>query len=198
MKSSIWETYGRSWELANRGHCPSESWTLCVSTLEWRRWPVRYSISNVQSFTQSLELIYLERNLFHFPVQELQQLFEKLDVDRDGKVGFHEFLNGLFQHGAITPTPSHPAPTPRPKLHLTAVDDRSLHSPTCIGSTGIFSSLEGDTSGWVYHMMSCVGGGWGTHLWSDLYGKLPWSSRIIISASGENIFNICLNFLVYS
>ena len=105
-------------------------------------------------------------NLFHYIVQELQQLFEKLDADGDGRVSFQEFLAELFQHN--TPAgqiPSVPAPgTPRsigttPTRSLSA--QKKLKYPATSGSeerttpsvvqgsgvTGLFSVLDPDKTG---------------------------------------------------
>lgn len=35
-------------------------------------------------------------------LQDLGELFEKLDADNDGRVGFDEFVNGLSQLGGST------------------------------------------------------------------------------------------------
>ena len=99
---------------------------------------------------------------FVVPFQELQQLFEKLDADGDGRVSFQEFLAELFQHN--TPGPI-PAPgTPRsigttPTRSLSAqkkfkypatagAEDRT--TPSVVqgsGVTGLFSILDPEKTG---------------------------------------------------
>ena len=36
---------------------------------------------------------------FYLYFQDLEELFDKLDADRDGRVSFDEFVDGLSQHG---------------------------------------------------------------------------------------------------
>ena len=87
--------------------------------------------------------------------QELQHLFNKLDVDHDGRVSFQEFLHGLFQHGGPSPgpaTPVRPLSTPRHKLRLapggTVNFEERTHTPSYFGlGSGFFSALDVDNSG---------------------------------------------------
>ena len=94
-------------------------------------------------------------NYIYFAYQELQHLFEKLDVDGDGHVSFQEFLHGLFQHGGpntprTSSTPVRPLSTPRQKLRMTIakdIEDR-IHTPSIfISVSGMFSAIDTDNSG---------------------------------------------------
>ena len=97
----------------------------------------------------------LGNKLMIYILQELQHLFDKLDVDNDGCVSFQEFLQGLFQHGGPA-TPSTPVQhtrslsTPRQKLRFSvSMEDRTTTPAFITSGPGIFSSLNSDTSGYV-------------------------------------------------
>lgn len=89
-------------------------------------------------------------NTMNFTFQEMQHLFDKLDVDGDGQVSFKEFLQGLFQHGGPTnpPTPvTRTLSTPRQKLRLSLLVDRT-HTPSFTATeSGLFSMIDPDASG---------------------------------------------------
>ena len=94
-------------------------------------------------------------------MQELQHLFDKLDVDSDGRVSFHEFLHGLFTHGGpSTPsaTPVRPQSTPRQKLKLAVIatfEDRP-QTPSFIASiSGLFSTIDPEGTGYVICFAMC-------------------------------------------
>ncbi|CAH1791982.1 unnamed protein product [Owenia fusiformis] len=89
--------------------------------------------------------------------EEIQHLFDKLDVDQDGKVSFHEFLHGLFQHGGPTmpSTPVRPlSSTRKPKVSLQMsmnLDERT-QTPSILSvgeGAGIFSSLDPELTGYA-------------------------------------------------
>lgn len=98
--------------------------------------------------------------------QELQQLFDKLDADGDGRVSFQEFLAELFQHN--TPANQHPsASTPGTPRSIGPTPTRSLSAqkklkyPAASGSeerttpsvvqgtgvSGLFSVLDPEKTG---------------------------------------------------
>ena len=88
--------------------------------------------------------------------QELQHLFDKLDVDGDGRVSFQEFLHGLFQHGSpATPsTPGRSLSTPRSKLRMAVAGDDRIQTPSFFSTgSGLFSVLDTENSGYdnYYH-----------------------------------------------
>ncbi|XP_021369452.1 ninein-like protein isoform X3 [Mizuhopecten yessoensis] len=90
---------------------------------------------------------------------ELQQLFDKLDSDADGKVSFNEFLHGL-QHSAPPACPATPrslgTPTPRThsaqkkiKVMASASAEERLTPSIVLGSgvSGIFTTLDPTNTG---------------------------------------------------
>ncbi|XP_060081776.1 ninein-like protein [Ylistrum balloti] len=91
---------------------------------------------------------------------ELQQLFDKLDSDADGKVSFDEFLQGL-QHSApaCPPTPrSLGTPTPRThsaqkkiKVMASASAEERLTPSIVLGTgvSGIFTTLDPTNTGFA-------------------------------------------------
>lgn len=91
---------------------------------------------------------------------ELQQLFDKLDSDADGKVSFNEFLHGL-QHSApaCPPTPrSLGTPTPRThsaqkkiKVMASASAEERLTPSIVLGTgvSGIFTTLDPSNTGFA-------------------------------------------------
>ncbi|XP_033734383.1 ninein-like protein isoform X3 [Pecten maximus] len=91
---------------------------------------------------------------------ELQQLFDKLDSDADGKVSFNEFLHGL-QHSApaCPPTPrSLGTPTPRThsaqkkiKVMASATAEERLTPSIVLGTgvSGIFTTLDPTNTGFA-------------------------------------------------
>ncbi|XP_071833057.1 uncharacterized protein [Apostichopus japonicus] len=93
--------------------------------------------------------------------EELLNLFSKLDEDQDGRVGFDEFLLGLFRHeGPHTPMLSTPSVmSPSHKSRLTRLVSSALDDPyhrTTTPSTyhqinpnKLFTSLDPENSGYV-------------------------------------------------
>ena len=89
-----------------------------------------------------------------FSLKELQHLFDKLDVDMDGRVSFHEFLHGLFQHGGSgtpTATPVRPPSLPRQKLRVSVMnfEDRPQTPSFITALSGLFSTLDPEGTGCV-------------------------------------------------
>ncbi|ELU07878.1 hypothetical protein CAPTEDRAFT_192092 [Capitella teleta] len=80
--------------------------------------------------------------------QELKQLFDKLDVNRDGKVGLQEFLNGLFQHGSSTaPSPKQPISNHQQKPQTVRTDASSTDVLDIDAS--LFSTLDPEGIGFA-------------------------------------------------
>ncbi|XP_072031922.1 uncharacterized protein [Amphiura filiformis] len=62
--------------------------------------------------------------------EELDNLFVKLDEDKDGRVGFDEFLRGLFSHTAsATPTPIPIGMSPAQRANLRRLAGSSMDDP---------------------------------------------------------------------
>jgi hypothetical protein len=96
---------------------------------------------------------------FIVTIQELRNLFEKLDVDRDDRVSFDEFVRGLFQYTApvslcATPRSIVGTPTPRSmsaqkKIKPPASTEERM-TPSIMqgsGASGLFSVLDGENTG---------------------------------------------------
>ena len=63
-------------------------------------------------------------------LQELDNLFTKLDEDQDGRVSFDEFLQGLFSHAAsATPTPIPIGMSPAQRANLRRLAGSSMDDP---------------------------------------------------------------------
>lgn len=85
----------------------------------------------------------------------IQQLFEKLDCDQDGKVSFDEFLQGMFQHGhdsAEDNNSNNTSVTNSPQMMAKNTNDTSDLMPNekvCLYNHNIpyFISLECDENG---------------------------------------------------
>ncbi|XP_063958274.1 ninein-like protein isoform X1 [Lytechinus pictus] len=98
---------------------------------------------------------------------ELKNLFNKLDRDEDGKVGFEEFLDGLFRTAGIrTPAPLTPlslAPTPsllssqiaaKRRMQVSAMDEPMYRTATpsllmAQPITKLFSVLDANNAGFT-------------------------------------------------
>ncbi|XP_071962450.1 uncharacterized protein [Antedon mediterranea] len=93
--------------------------------------------------------------------EELQNLYNKLDQDDDGKVGFHEFLEGLFRHDSTraptTPLPATLSATQKVKLRMAVTGnsmEESMHraATPSVGTfqgSNLLSILDADNSGYV-------------------------------------------------
>lgn len=100
----------------------------------------------------------------------IQQLFEKLDYDQDGRVSFDEFLQGLFQHGSntasndnnvnLTPLQSsqespihnnnsitHGHQLNRPETNTNEVDDLLMDHNSSFYSNSYLITLDADKNG---------------------------------------------------
>ena len=87
----------------------------------------------------------------------MENLFIKLDEDKDGKVGFEEFLQGLFSHTAsATPTPIPIGMSPAQRANMRRLAGSSMEdpymrtaTPSILGSTSVklFSMLDPNNSG---------------------------------------------------
>lgn len=95
--------------------------------------------------------------------QELQQLFDRLDTDSDGRISFEDFVGGVFQHnnGGASGQPRSRVGTPRsvtPRTHSAqkkfrastqGAEERS--TPSLIsgsGASGLFTVLDDEHTGW--------------------------------------------------
>ena len=94
--------------------------------------------------------------------QQLQQLFDKLDADGDGRVSFTDFLNELFQH-KTPPTSNQQSSLPKSKgttptralsaqkkLKFPGSDERT--TPSIVqggGVSGLFSAVDPDKKGFA-------------------------------------------------
>ncbi|XP_038074331.1 ninein-like isoform X2 [Patiria miniata] len=94
--------------------------------------------------------------------EELNNLFNKLDVDQDGKVGFQEFLEGLFRHEGPRPTPTTPltsglSTAQKAKLRMSmmgsAMDDPLYRTATpsfmLVPGTQLLTMLDHNNTGYV-------------------------------------------------
>ncbi|XP_071799297.1 uncharacterized protein [Asterias amurensis] len=91
--------------------------------------------------------------------EELKNLFNKLDVDGDDRVGFQEFLEGLFRHEGprppTTPLPSTLSTAQKAKLRMSmmgsAMDDPFYRTatPSMIGGTQLLTMLDRDLTGYA-------------------------------------------------
>lgn len=87
-------------------------------------------------------------------------MFEKLDVDCDGRVGFQEFCQGLFQHtpstsvcvtprSITTPTPRSMSAQKKLKFMSTPTSEERTTPSIVVGSgtSGLFSTIDPDITG---------------------------------------------------
>ncbi|XP_022094689.1 ninein-like protein isoform X2 [Acanthaster planci] len=93
--------------------------------------------------------------------EELNNLFNKLDVDQDGKVGFQEFLEGLFRHEGprppTTPLPSALSTAQKAKLRMSmmgsSMDDPIYRTATpsflLVPGTKLLSMLDPNNTGYA-------------------------------------------------
>ncbi|XP_077998708.1 uncharacterized protein LOC144451668 isoform X3 [Glandiceps talaboti] len=93
--------------------------------------------------------------------EEMTNLFEKLDVDKDGQVSFEEFVHGLFIHGSasgLALSPSLHLMSPAQKVKLRMALGSSMEDPlrtatpsylTSGHGTTLLSMLDTDNTGFV-------------------------------------------------
>ncbi|XP_033123412.1 ninein-like protein isoform X2 [Anneissia japonica] len=110
---------------------------------------------------QELALVCEHIGMEDMDQEELQNLYCKLDQDDDGKVGFHEFLEGLFRHDSTraptTPLPTTLTATQKVKLRMAITGnsmEESMHrttTPSLLTFQGskLLSVLDADNSGYV-------------------------------------------------
>lgn len=110
---------------------------------------------NQEGLTRVCEHIGMEK----MSEEVISQLFEKLDVDQDGKISFDEFLH-LFRNGETASTGSSTASTTVidanqnsarniPQQSHSTKDHQMTGVPNAISESGIFSSVDLENRGYV-------------------------------------------------
>ena len=77
-------------------------------------------------------------------LQELANLFDRLDTDSDSLVSFQEFLEGLFQHGISS---FEAIKMQKPKLSPRKDTEDSVPVSNVALGYGLFSEIDPDNSG---------------------------------------------------
>ncbi|KAM9248334.1 ninein-like protein [Dugong dugon] len=92
---------------------------------------------------QELALVCQSIGLRRLEKEELEDLFNKLDQDGDGKVSLEEFQLGLFSHGPTSlpesPTPIHPS---RTWSHYQVMEESSCRTTTTSSLVSVCSGLR--------------------------------------------------------